>query len=284
MGSFSKRRVKNTDEKKLLEKISTKHKTFNVFSRQNLSFGGADEDEVHVKPQESKYTVTLADDPSVAVLTSALTLLDSRFFSSTDALLQAAPSLSPVAVFVDIHPGNTYAGLDFIPKLRASWPFSAILVMTVLPDPELVGRALAVGANDFVSKPLAQLELRERLQARLCEMSLKSRSEFIEMGCGRFNARKRYLEGPGGTIYLSPLQAELLQVLVEKEGLLVTKSALKKAIWGKITVSDNALDRRLSEMRKILKDAACEMHIVSEYGKGISLQHCGPVVSRRFSA
>lgn len=233
---------------------------------------------------KDKYTITLDDDPSVAVLISGFTQLDSRSFSSGEALMQAAPSLSPLAVFVDVHLEGKDVGLNFIPKIRANWPFAAILVITSDSEPELVGRALAAGANDFVRKPIQKPELLARLKARLCEMSLKSSSEFVEMGCGRFNVRKRYLEGPGGTIYLSPLQAELLQALIESEGLLAPKDAIKKAIWGKIAVSDNALDRRLSEMRKILKDSACDMQIVSEYGKGISLQYRGPVVPRRFSA
>lgn len=234
--------------------------------------------------RKDKYTVTLDDDPSVSLMISGFTQLESRSYVSGESLIQQASSLNPLAVFVDVHLDGRDVGLDFIPKIRAHWPSAAILVITADDEPELVGRALAAGANDFVRKPIQKPELLARLKARLCEMSLKSSSEFMEIGCGRFNARKRYLEGPGGTIYLSPLQAELLQVLISSEGQLMPKEGVKKAIWGKIAVSDNALDRRLSEMRKILKDSACDMQIISEYGKGISLQYRGPLIARRFSA
>jgi DNA-binding response OmpR family regulator len=198
--------------------------------------------------------------------------------------MKQAANYEPLAIFVDVHLDGKGMGLDFIPKIRSSWPYAAILVVTSDTEPELVGKALAAGANDFVRKPIQKAELLARLKSRLCEMSLRSAGEFVEFGSGRFNVRKRFLEGPAGTVYLSPLQAELMQVLLESEGILVPKEAVKKAIWGKIAVSDNALDRRLSEMRKILKDSGVDMQIVSEYGKGISLQYRGPLARRLISA
>ncbi len=233
---------------------------------------------------EDKYTITLDDDPTVAQLIAGFTQLHSHSFANAEEMLAKAASLSPLAVFVDVHLKNQGLGLDHIPKIRSVWPQAAILVITADTEPDLVGRALAAGANDFVLKPIAKPELLARLKARLCEMTVRNSSEFIELGSGRFNVRKRYIEAGGNTVYLSPLQAELLQVLLESEGVLVPKDVVKKAIWGKIAVSDNALDRRLSEMRKILRESACDMQIVSEYGKGISLQYRGAVMPRRIPA
>ena len=227
--------------------------------------------------RSDKYTVTLDDDPSVSKLIAAFTQLESHPFSSGEELVAKALHMQPLALFVDVHLAGSGLGLEFLPKLRAQWPSAAIIVVTADHGPELVGKALAAGANDFLRKPIVKEELLARLKARLFEMNLRIASDFVEVGLGRFNLRKRYLEGPAGLIYLSPLQSELLRVLLERQGILVEKPSLKKAIWGKIAVTDNALDRRLSELRRILGDSGVEMHLVTEYGKGVCLQSRFPV-------
>jgi DNA-binding response OmpR family regulator len=222
--------------------------------------------------KKQKYSITLDGDPGVSGLISGFTQLESLAFSCGDELMINAHDLDPIAVFVDLHLGGRSRGLELLPQIRACWPVAAVLVVTSDQDPELVGHALAAGANDFLRKPIVREELLARLKARLIEMGLRHSGDFLDAGLGRFNVRRRFLEGPGGTIYLSPLQSELLRLLLESGGTLVPKESVKREIWGKLAVTDNALDRRLSELRRILKDSGTEMQLVTEYGKGISLQ------------
>ncbi len=227
--------------------------------------------------KKEKYTITLDDDPAVPKLIAGFTQLNSLGFQAAEELFKRSTELDPIAVFVDVHLAGTGMGIEYIPQLRVTWPHAAVLVVTADSEPELVGRALTLGANDFLRKPFNRAELVGRLKARLCEMSLRFSVDSIDLGGGRFNIRKRFIEGPAGTVYLSPLQGELLRILLDSEGQLIPKEVVKKAIWGKISVTDNALDRRLSELRRILRDSGAEMRLISEYGRGISLQRHQPV-------
>ncbi len=222
--------------------------------------------------KKEKYTITLDDDPAVPKLIAGFTQLNSVAFHDAEELFKQSAELDPIAIFVDVHLAGTGMGIEYIPQLRVSWPHAAILVVTADPEPDLVGRALTLGANDFLRKPFSRAELVGRLKARLCEMSLRFSADSIDLGRGRFNIRKRLIEGPAETVYLSPLQGELLRILLDSEGQLIPKEIVKKAIWGKISVTDNALDRRLSELRRILRDSGVDMRLISEYGRGISLQ------------
>lgn len=51
--------------------------------------------------------------------------------------------------------------------------------MTADQSEDLIGKALALGANDFIKKPLAKGELVARLNARVLEMSLKRTKETL---------------------------------------------------------------------------------------------------------
>ena len=233
---------------------------------------------------QEKYTITLDRDQAVGQLIAHCTRIDSIVLRSSKELMERNLRFPPLAVFVDYHLEGEGRGVAWIPRIRARWPHAAILVLIANTAAEEVGKALAAGAMDFLSKPLVQPELAARVQARIFEMSLRSAGEFQAFGNGRFSLRKRLLEGPLGVVYLSPLQADLMQFMLQSDGMLVAKDAVKKAIWGQIVVSDNALDRRLSEMRKILKDSGVSMQLVSEYGKGIALQPTGPLAPSLVSA
>lgn len=220
-------------------------------------------------------------------LTSAIrefTQLESRVFANAEALSAAAADLSPLAVFVGLRQQDVFHGVCHIPWIRSKWPQTAIFVLAPDPEVQRVGHALAEGADDFIRLPLIQDELLVRFKARLGAIAEKGASEFVEFGSGRLNLKRRYIEGPNGVTHLSPLQSELLQIMVRNDGGLMSKKDLKKEVWGQISVSDNALDRRLSELRGILRDCGCGMFIVSEYGKGVSLQYRGPRIAGRFAA
>ncbi|MCX6123302.1 MAG: hypothetical protein NTV34_00910 [Proteobacteria bacterium] len=71
---------------------------------------------------ESRYTITLDDDPTVCKFISRATGINSLPFTSGAALLKRCESYDPVAVFVDVHLDVSDCGLDVIPHLRSLWP------------------------------------------------------------------------------------------------------------------------------------------------------------------
>jgi predicted ATPase/DNA-binding winged helix-turn-helix (wHTH) protein len=63
---------------------------------------------------------------------------------------------------------------------------------------------------------------------------------------------ERRLLGDGVEVPLRPLAFDVLSVLVERAGHLVTKDELLQRVWGKVIVEENTLQAQISALRKVL--------------------------------
>jgi TolB-like protein/DNA-binding winged helix-turn-helix (wHTH) protein/Tfp pilus assembly protein PilF len=76
--------------------------------------------------------------------------------------------------------------------------------------------------------------------------------------------RQRLLAAPSGDpIHVSPKVLETLIYLVEHRGDLVEKDALMKAIWPRVVVEENNLDRNISTLRRVLGERAGENRFIA---------------------
>ena len=76
--------------------------------------------------------------------------------------------------------------------------------------------------------------------------------------------RRRLLAAPSGEpIQVSPKVLETLVYLVERRGELVEKDALMKAIWPRVVVEENNLDRNISTLRRVLGEKAGENRFIA---------------------
>lgn len=217
------------------------------------------------------YTITLDDDAMVHKIIAQATGVPSLHFSCPDKLLRKASSLMPLAVFLDINLKENVSGLDFIPELREIWPMVPILVMTGDRDNNLIGRSLASGANDFLRKPINPLEVIARMQIRISEMREKRGFEEIELADTRFNPRLGTLSKGERVVYLPRLEAEILLYLANGQGLSFSKDNLRLKLWGKTKVCDNAIDKKLTTLRKAFRELDSTMALRTVYGGLVSL-------------
>ena len=74
----------------------------------------------------------------------------------------------------------------------------------------------------------------------------------------RLNAQDRILERNGARVLLTPKVIDILFVLVQNAGQLVTKESLMKAVWPDVTVVESGLTRNISVLRKALEEDAPE--------------------------
>src|SRR4030095_12226052 len=75
--------------------------------------------------------------------------------------------------------------------------------------------------------------------------------------CGKFtlDLRRGCLRAGDREVELRPKSFEVLRYLVENAGRLVPKDEIIKAIWPKVTVTDESLTRCVSDIRLVLEDA-----------------------------
>lgn len=221
---------------------------------------------------QDDYVITLDDDPMIGSIIEKSLGIRTIKLSTSRELLAGATQFKPLAVFVDIHLGVDDCGLDVIPTLRARWPYCPILVLTGDPSDDSVARALAAGADDFLRKPINHKELLARLHARLEDAAEKSARQLVEVGDIKIDIPHRMLTGPLGRRALSPTEINILAHLSQVRGTVVTKDVLKFRCWGPTAVSDNAVDRKIHEVRSALQDVSNLVKIKSLYGVGVTLQ------------
>src|SRR5215467_3210675 len=84
-------------------------------------------------------------------------------------------------------------------------------------------------------------------------MSLQ-REEFFEFGAFRLQPSERRLYRDGSPVSLSPKEFETLLLLVRRSGHLVTKDDFFREIWPDSVVEENALNQKISALRRVLDE------------------------------
>lgn len=215
--------------------------------------------------------VTLDDDPLTATLIEQTIGARNRWYTSVRALEKEAPELNPIGAFIDIHLDGE-CGLDILPTVRELWPSTVIIVMTGDDSDMLVAKALSSGADDFIRKPMRPVEIQARLKVRLDDMYAKNGHTMLQFGDLTVDTKHRTLKGPFQQLTLSSREIDLIAELIRARGLVVSKEALKRALWRDISVSDNALDRKIFEVRKAIKQVSKLVELRSVYGVGILIK------------
>lgn len=221
---------------------------------------------------EPSYVVVLDDDKLVAKVLEDMLSLKAFCFERASQLLEAKSELDPFGVFVDIYLNKHECGLDFVPELRRAWPLAPIIVITGDDDEELVSHALAAGAHDFLIKPLRPTDVMARLMARRNELLARSEARQVGFGDIVLDSQYRTLTGPKGQLYVSGRELEILVFLARMDGNPVERNVIRRQVWGNLHVSSNALDRKLFEVRKAIRETSDKLEVKSIYGKGVALQ------------
>lgn len=220
---------------------------------------------------QNRYSITVDDDPIISRTIEAITQAPSLSYSSFDSFRCHERKDAPMAVFIDIHLGLDENGIDLIPTIRDNWPYCPIIVVTTNPSGDAVGQALAAGAHDFVRKPFDQRELSARLRARSFELQEKACRETMNVGDFVLNTQLSELKGPAGCVHLSHSDTRLLQFLAQAQGTVVSRPELKRRVWGNVSVSDNALDKKLHDVRAAIREVGSQIKLTSSYRQGFSL-------------
>ena len=137
-------------------------------------------------------------------------------------------------------------GLALLRSLRKSQPRLPILVVTGLADLESRVAGLDSGADDYVVKPFAMLELEARIRALLRDHNDLSTAG-VQFGPLRLVAGQPRIWLDGQPVDLSPREFELLELLASRPGHPVSKAAIGS---------------RLSRTRGVLSDTAIELCVL----------------------
>jgi two-component system KDP operon response regulator KdpE len=130
-------------------------------------------------------------------------------------------------------------GVEVCRALR-EWTDMPILVLSAIGDEDHKVRALEAGADDYVTKPFSPRELVARLQAVLRRATPTPDEPVIEADGLQVDLAARVVRRGGETVHLTPIEFDLLRVLVRNRGRLLTHRALLREVWGQGYAEDVA--------------------------------------------
>jgi two-component system KDP operon response regulator KdpE len=176
----------------------------------------------------------------------------------------------PDAVILDlVLPDGS--GVDVARELR-TWTTAPILVLSVVGDEAEKVAALDAGADDYVQKPFGIDELLARLRA-LLRRAGPSTEPVLEVGELVIDLDKRLVTVEGRRLQLTPNEFELLRVLAQNEGKLMTHPAILREVWGPAYGTESHyLHVYVSQLRRKLEaDPARPRYLLTEPGAGYRL-------------
>jgi two-component system, OmpR family, KDP operon response regulator KdpE len=162
-------------------------------------------------------------------------------------------------------------GTDVCRELRR-WNTAPILVLSAVGEEKEKIEALDAGADDYVTKPFSGDELLARLRAAL-RRAAPSPEPVVEVGDLRIDLEKRAVTMAGEPVSLTPIEYDLLRLLAENEGKLLTHPMILRAIWGPAFQEEsNYLHVHVSHVRrKIEPDPTRPRYLLNQAGVGYRL-------------
>jgi two-component system KDP operon response regulator KdpE len=190
--------------------------------------------------------------------------------STASEALSVAAMRPPDAVILDlVLPDGS--GIEVCRELR-SWSSAPILVLSVVGDETEKVAALDAGADDYVQKPFGIDELLARLRA-LLRRATPSGEPVLEIGELAIDLEKRLVTVGDRRVQLTPNEFDLLRVLAQNEGKLMTHPAILREVWGPAYGTESHyLHVYVSQLRRKLEDdPARPRYLLTEAGAGYRL-------------
>ncbi|GAA4462069.1 response regulator [Phytohabitans houttuyneae] len=187
--------------------------------------------------------------------------------------LSAASGTQPNLVVLDLGLPDM-DGVDVIRGLRRT-SASPIIVLSGRAGSADKVAALDAGADDYVTKPFGIDELLARIRAATRRVSTApARPAALRIGQYTVQVADRLAHGPDGTpVRLTPTEWQLLEILAEHPGRLVSQRQLLQQVWGPTyTKETNYLRQYMAQLRRKLEDDPTHpQHLLTEPGMGYRL-------------
>jgi two-component system KDP operon response regulator KdpE len=159
-------------------------------------------------------------------------------------------------------------GIELCRQLR-EWTEMPLIVLSALGDEDAKVRALAAGADDYVTKPFGPRELIARLQANLRRIEPDPEQTLITTDGLEVDLASRTVRQNGAEVHLTPTEFDLLRLLVRNRGRLMTHRDLLVAVWGAGYGEDTQVLRaHIANLRRKIEPPGGPKYIRTDPGVG----------------
>lgn len=220
----------------------------------------------------TKINVLLIEDDK-SICSFIATALENENFRVTTAQtgkegLSLAASLCPDVLLLDLGLPDI-DGLDVLKRLR-SWNSNPIIIISARTKEQEKVSALDAGADDYITKPFGTGELMARIRTAIRHSRPNTHSRTYKSKDLLIDFEKHLILLENKEIHLTQIEFQLLTLLAENSGRVLTYGYIMNAIWGPYTDNNNQILRvnMANIRRKIEKNPAQPTYVFTEIGIG----------------
>ena len=149
-----------------------------------------------------------------------------------------------------------------------------VLMLSAVGDEREKVRALDAGADDYITKPFGTDELLARVRAVLRRSADPGGDPVLSIGALTVDLLDRQVRRDGEEVHLTPLEFDIIRVLAQHHGRLVTQRQLLQDVWGpEYAHETHYLRVHIAHIRaKLEPDPSRPAYVITEPGVGYRLR------------
>jgi two-component system KDP operon response regulator KdpE len=219
----------------------------------------------------SKPRILVCDDEQQILRALRVILRDAGFealpANDAEEALDLAAVQHPDAAIIDLVLPDL-DGIELCRRLR-EWSDMPLIVLSAVGDEDAKVRALAAGADDYITKPFGPRELVARLQANLRRIAPDPEPAVITSEGLVLDLAARTVHRDGTEVHLTPTEFDLLRLLARNRGRLMTHRDLLVSVWGAGYGNDTQVLRaHIANLRRKIEPADGPRYIRTDPGVG----------------
>ncbi|WP_297972708.1 response regulator transcription factor [uncultured Amaricoccus sp.] len=164
------------------------------------------------------------------------------------------------------------SGQELLARWRAAGNAVPVVILSSRDDEAGIVEALDLGADDYVTKPFGMRELVARIRTALRHrLQSEGAQPIFRSGNLAVDLVRRVVRVDGAEVGLTPREYEILRVLAQNAGKVLTHRFLIRQVWGGIADVQNLRVHIRQLRQKIEPDPQRPTHIRTETGIGYRL-------------
>ena len=162
------------------------------------------------------------------------------------------------------------SGLDVLRRIRQRADVPVIVVSAKSSEADVV-TALELGADDYLTKPYSSRELIARIRANTRRI-VDPEQDVLTAGSAVLDPGRYEMRIGDETFALARKEFELAQLLMERQGRIVTRETLLEQIWGIDWGDSKSLDQHIRRLRRRFEQVEGAPEITTVRGVGYRLE------------
>lgn len=187
------------------------------------------------------YQGMLESEFKLELIQKPLTILDFLKKHKTDLIL------------LDLHMPNI-DGFELYQKIKTSYPSCPVIFLTGDSSENSIVKGLELGADDYITKPVSNLELVARVKNKINSRLPKPEAEtqIIKLEGFKLYCEMQVAEVENNKIQLTPIEFKFIHLLAKNPNKVFSREFVTEYIWPNTVVQNQNIDTHLSNLRKKL--------------------------------